>query len=152
MTKRTPVFRPKERYLVPAHGPTPPALEIAIAALKLLCEKHDSDALIVVPALKYAAGTALNDVIPEKQLDRMVKGEALKLSDKHKISMCSRATFKNHHNAKVVFAPFASQDTIEMIESSYGCTALVVVPWIPEDITTWSQIEGVVVLSTEAHG
>lgn len=127
----------KERFLVPSHGPDPTTVAIGVEALKVLCEKYNANGLVLVPALKHAVGTVLNQVWSEHHLKALASGKTLKLSEQHGVSMCSQATLKNHSSAPVVLALFASADMIEKAEKAWGCKALIVVPWIAADSEQW---------------
>lgn len=146
MKSKKVLFHPKERYLVPAFGPEAKALAVALAAVAVLCEKHKSDAVIVVPALKDVDTTVLTQVIPEAQLKQLASGNSLGIAGHYKLSMSSKATYRQQRQPKVVFAPFASKELIEMIEGSRDCAALVVVPWNSEDAKAWDTLEGVTIL------
>jgi hypothetical protein len=127
----------KERFLVPSSGPDVTTVSIGIEALNLLCEKYQSNGLVVVPALKHASSTILNNVWPEKQIKALSSGKRLKLPCGYSVAMCSPFTLKNHTSSKVILALFASKEMIEKAENACGCSALVVIPWIPEDAETW---------------
>lgn len=128
----------KERYLVPAYGPDVNALQIAMQALEIVGAKLNSEAAIVVPALKYAKDTILNKVIPEKQLKTLIKGGSLAIGDSAvPLSLVSKKTIHNT-SAGVMLGVFASKDMIEKIESSIYCKAIIVLPWAgDEDIKEW---------------
>ena len=79
----------KERFLVPSDGPNVTAVAIGVEALKVLCEKHKSDGLVLVPALKHAPDTVLNQVWHERQVKLLANGKALKFSASQNVSMCS---------------------------------------------------------------
>ncbi len=49
-----------ERFYVPAEGPDVEALNIALYSASILASERDSEIILVVPALKYASGTILN--------------------------------------------------------------------------------------------
>lgn len=137
----------KERFLVPAHGPDMNAIQVAVKALELLCERHNSNGLVCVPALKHAEGTVLNRVWSEKYIKSLASGNALKINEHFRVSMCSPFTLKNHHTAPVILALFASKDMIEKVEKVEACKALLVVPWIPEDSASWVKSYAPTVLS-----
>lgn len=84
----------KERFFVPAHGPDVNAVQVAVKALELLCEKHNSNGLVCVPALKHAEGTVLNRVWSEKHIKSLASGKILKINERHGVSMCSPFTLK----------------------------------------------------------
>ena len=142
----------KDRFLVPAHGPDATAVAVGVEALSLLCEKHSTSGLVLMPALKHASGTVLGKVWPEKNVEALSKGKTLKLSSGHSVSMCSPLTLKNHSSAQVILALFASKDMIEKAEGAWACKALVVVPWIPEDVEFWVKQNSPTVLSIPANG
>lgn len=142
----------KERFLVPTHGPDTAAVTIGIEALKILCEQYNSNGLVLVPALKHAPNTVLNQVWPERQVKLLASGETLKLNDSHSVSMCSPITLKNHSSSPLILALFASEEMIEKAEKAWGCKALVVVPWIPEDAEPWVKRYTPTVLSLPAKG
>lgn len=142
----------KERFLVPAHGPDVNAVQVAVKALELLCDKHNSNGLVCVPALKHAEGTVLNRVWSEKHIKSLASGKVLKINERHGVSMCSPFTLKNHHSAPIILALFASKDMVEKVEKSWGCKALVVVPWIPEDTESWVKSYAPTVLSLPENG
>lgn len=127
----------KERFLVPSHGPDISAVAIGVEALTVLCEKYNSNGLILVPALKHAPNTVLNRVWPERQVKLLASGNTLKFSDSHSVSICSPLTLKNHSSSPLILALFASEGMIEKAEKAWGCKALVIVPWIPEDAGPW---------------
>lgn len=142
----------KERFLVPAHGPDPTAVAIGVDALKVLCEKHKTNSIVLVPALKHAADTVLNQVLSERHVQELARGKTLKLSEQHGVSMCSQATLKNHTSAPVVLALFASAGMIERAEKAWGCKALIVVPWIAADSEQWVTSYAPMILSIPAKG
>jgi hypothetical protein len=78
----------KERFLVPAHGPEVNSVQVAIKALEILCEKHNFNGLICVPALKHAKNTVLNQVWPEKYIQNLASGKVLKIYENYSVSMC----------------------------------------------------------------
>ena len=127
----------KERFYVPAHGPDKNALQTAIQAFKILCEKYDSNGLICVPALKHAENTILNQIWAEKSLKDLVNGKSLKINERQLVSMCSQQTLKNHPSAQVILALLASNEMINKVERTHGCNALVILPWILEDAELW---------------
>lgn len=142
----------KERFFVPANGPDVNAVQIAVNALELLCEKHHSNGLVCVPALKHAEDTVLNRVWAEKHIKSLSSGKVLKINEHYGVSMCSPFTLKNHHSAPVILALFASKDMVEKVEKSWGCKALVVVPWIPGDTESWVKSYAPTVLSLPKNG
>lgn len=142
----------KERFLVPSHGPDPTAVAIGVEALKVLCEKHNADGLVLVPALKHAADTVLNQVWSERYVKALASGKTLKLSEQHGVSMCSQATLKKHSCSSVVLALFASADMIEKAEKAWTCRALIVVPWIASDSEKWATSYVPRILSLPAKG
>ncbi len=127
----------KERFIVPSYGPDVTTVEIGVEALNVLCEKYESDGLVLMPALRHATHTILNRVWSERQVKLLANGKSLKLPCGYGVSMCSPLTLKKHSSAQVILALFASKDTIEKAEKAWGCKALVVVPWIPEDAEAW---------------
>ena len=127
----------KERFLIPAHGPDEGAVAVAVEALNILCEKHSSDGLVLIPALKHAADTILSKVWPQDQVKALAKGESLRLPCGQRVSMCSPFTLKNHASSAVILALFASKETIEKAEAALMCKAVVVVPWNSEDSASW---------------
>jgi hypothetical protein len=129
----------RERFLIPAHGPDVVAVAAAIEAITVLCEKHDGDALICVPALKHAENTILKHVWSERQIKQLAQGKTLRIADKHKVDMCSPFTLKNHYGIPVILGLFASKDMIEKLEKLSWGVALVIVPWIPEDKEAWEK-------------
>ncbi|MBF4291581.1 hypothetical protein, partial [Vibrio anguillarum] len=66
-----------ERFYVPAEGPDVEALNIALYSASILASERDSEIILVVPALKYASGTILNQCITEAALKKLTKGEVL---------------------------------------------------------------------------
>lgn len=140
----------KERFLVTSHGPDPTAVAIGVEALKVLCEKHNASGLVLVPALKHAANTVLNQVWSERNVKALASGKTLKLSEQHGVSMCSQATLKNHSSAPVILTLFASADMIENAEKAWGCRALIVVPWIASDSEQWATSYAPKILSLPA--
>lgn len=142
----------KERFLVPSYGPDIAAVAIGVEALKVLCEKYNSNGLVLVPALKHAPDTVLNQIWPERLVKLLASGKTLKLSESHSVLMCSPLTLKNHSSSPLILALFASEDMIEKAEKAWGCKALVVVPWIPEDSEPWVKRYAPKVLSIPAKG
>jgi hypothetical protein len=142
----------KERFLVPAYGADVNAVQVAVKALELLCEKHNSNGLVCVPALKHAEGTVLNRVWSEKHIKSLASGKVLNINEHHGVSMCSPFTLKSHHSAPIILALFASKDMVEKVENSSGCKALVVLPWIPEDTESWAKSYAPTVLSLPVIG
>lgn len=142
----------KERFLVPAYGPDVNAVQIAVKALEFLCEKHNSNGLVCVPALKHAEGTALNRVWSEKHIKILASGKVLKITGHLGVSMCSPFTLKNNQSAPIILALFASKDMIDKVEKAWGCKALIVVPWILEDTESWVKSYAPTVLSLPENG
>lgn len=127
----------KTRILIPAYGINVKALEIGLAATQHICGAQKCNALLLVPALKEASSTALNQIFSSAQLKMLEKGNPLQFGSGQTLTMCSPFTIKKHHTDGVIFAVFASAKIIDKIESAQGTKGLVVVTWNNEDAKKW---------------
>lgn len=127
----------KTRILIPAYGINVKALEIGLAATQHICVAQKCNALLLVPALKEASSTALNQIFNAAQLKLLDKGGPLQFGSGQTLTMCSPLTMKNHRTDGVIFAVFASEKIIDKAEYAPGTKGLVVVTWNNEDAKKW---------------
>ncbi len=127
----------KTRILIPAYGVNVEALKVGLAATEQICNTQKCNALLMVPALKEASSTALNEIFTKEQLKMMEKGASLQFESGHTLTMCSPLTLKNQRTDGVIFAVFASEKIIDKAESAFGVKGIVVVTWNNNDANKW---------------
>ncbi len=144
---------PKTRILIPAYGVNVKALKIGLEATQHICDAQKCNALLLVPALKEASSTALNQIFGTAQLKVLEKGGPLQFSSGQTLTMCSPFTMKNHRTDGVIFAVFASAKVIEKAEAALETKGIVVVTWNNEDAKKWeASTSPSVVASAEIDG
>lgn len=130
----------RERFLVPAHGPDARAAALAFQAMEILCQKHDSDAVICVPVLRNVESTVLREVLTEKQLRMLAHGKVLSIANQYALRMCSTLNISRFPQCKIVLAVFALKALLDKLEAARWWKALVVVPWMPGDVELWREM------------
>jgi hypothetical protein len=106
-----------ERFFVPAHGPDREALAIAVTAAIALAEKHNCEITLLVPALKNASNTILTDILQEKSVKKLVKGETVKING-HTTKMKSTVNFQPYSEHGLIVALWATKKSVQKMEEA----------------------------------
>lgn len=123
-------------FAVKAHGPDKDKLSSALAAGVVLAQQHSCQMTLLVPALKAAEGTILSDVLGEKSVRRLVKGETLRLEG-CALVMCSMQTVNPFQEQGVVVALWGGKTMLEKLDKCSVAKAVVALSWLPEEIEPW---------------
>ncbi|HDZ9126302.1 hypothetical protein DD565_01955 [Vibrio cholerae] len=137
-----------ERFYIPAEGPDVEALNIALYSASILASERDSEIILVVPALKYASGTILNQCITEAALKKLTKGEVLQYQ-KVPIRMTSLKTLNPYRDNGVILALWAGDKMLSKIDESPDTIGVIALRWVGDDVEKWAKKHGARQLPTK---
>lgn len=126
-----------KRFYIPAEGPDVEALNIALFGASVLAEEYNSEIILVVPALKYAAGTILSQCLKEAALKKLVKGISLKYNNVP-IRMVSTQTFNPYRDNGVLVALWAGENMLKKIDQSPDAVGVIALRWVGSEIDSWA--------------
>ena len=112
----------------------------------------DSQGVIVVPSLGNVSDTILVDVLGKDLSAQLIKNREIALDGGRRIYLCSAATLKNFQRATSYLALWASESTIDAIESLLNWTTATVVTWIPKDAERWIDTHAIDVIYDDGKG
>ncbi|WP_147328190.1 MULTISPECIES: hypothetical protein [unclassified Duganella] len=93
--------------------------------------------------------TTLAQVLSEQQIDLLMAGASVATPSGQAIALCFHLSCKTHRNSAVILALWACEDTIAELESQPQCKAMVVVPWLPDDIKNWKSQQSPIVFGRD---
>ncbi|WP_038176234.1 hypothetical protein [Vibrio pacinii] len=137
-----------ERFYVPSEGPDVEALNIALYSASILANKFESELILVVPALKHATSTVLNQCIKETALKKLSKGEVLRYQDVP-IRMVSMKTLNPYRDNGVLLALWAGENMLSKIDESPNAKGVVALRWSGNDVESWAKKHGAKELPTK---
>ncbi|EGR2303325.1 hypothetical protein D0814_24540 [Vibrio parahaemolyticus] len=137
-----------ERFYVPSEGPDVEALNIALYSASILANKFESELILVVPALKHATSTVLNQCIKETALKKLSKGEVLRYQDAP-IRMVSMKTLNPYRDNGVLLALWAGEHMLSKIDESPSAKGVVALRWSGNDVESWAKKHGAKELPTK---
>ncbi|MGY5842148.1 hypothetical protein ACXHQK_21655 [Vibrio chemaguriensis] len=137
-----------ERFYVPSEGPDVEALNIALYSASILANKFESELILVVPALKHATSTVLNQCIKETALKKLSKGSVLRYQDAP-IRMVSMKTLNPYSDNGVLLALWAGEHMLSKIDESPNAKGVVALRWSGSDVESWAKKHGAQELPTK---
>ena len=127
-----------ERYLIPANGPETAPI---IKALQMATEHGQKLGVIVEVVLltpsKNLTGSSFEQVVGNKVVKELEKGNSIKLTDSVSIKMESERTINVYSTHPIVIALYANQKMLDKIDSLSGTLHAIIVPWTMIEVQDW---------------
>lgn len=125
-----------ERYLVPAHGPDKKKLGVALVASIEAAKKHNCEITVLVPTLRNAENTILEDVLGEKFVKNLVKGKRGQIEGVY-INLKSLRTINPHQENGIILSLWGGKKALSKTNKAHDVKSVIALPWIPEDVEQW---------------
>ena len=126
-----------EIFAIKAYGPDQEKLRTALAAGVVLAQQHASQITILVPALNAADGTILCDILGERFVRNLAKGQTLKLEG-CSVLMRSMQTVNPFQEQGVVVTLWGGPKMLDQLDRCSLAQAIVALSWLPEEIEGWA--------------
>lgn len=128
-----------KRYLIHANGPEVEPIETALSLLAELCESFESpkDAILLIPAKKQFRGTSLETVLGSRMTEALLKGEPVGLPNGGNLRLESQRTFQGSWTSDIILGVYVTKKMLDQIDSARNAVAVIVIPWIMDDVTEW---------------
>ncbi|WP_156831187.1 hypothetical protein [Arhodomonas aquaeolei] len=128
----------RDLFAVLAYGPDKAKLNTALGAAAVLAEDRSLNITLLVPALKHCENTVLADVLGEKFVKNMVKGQHCTFHDRP-VNIKSMQTVNPLSERGVVLALWGGDKMLKKVDACRLASAIVVLSWIESEVEPWVQ-------------
>lgn len=128
-----------QRYLVPADGPEVEPIKNALSLLAQLCQKLDSDAILLIPTKRNMRGTTVETALGIEVSKILSKGGQVTLPGGKKLRLETVRTFQALWSPDIIFGVLADKKMLDLIDSMKNASAVIVVPWIMSEVSEWKR-------------
>jgi len=128
-----------KRYLVPAQGPEIEPITTAFALLVKLCNDLQRHAILLVPTKRNVRRTTLETVLGTEVAKALAKGESVKLPGGWNLTLRTERTFQDSWTSDIIIGVYVTKRMLDQIDSAANAAAIVVVPWLMDDVTGWKR-------------
>jgi len=115
----------------------PSAEKRALAKAVQAAREHNCPVTVLVPAKKYAKTTPLKYLLSEQEVEALLKGQSVYLSDDVLGHLESNSTITTKPHPQVLLVIRGWSEAIQKIQKVSGVCSLVVVPPSGEEATKW---------------
>ena len=130
-----------KRYLVPANGPEVEPIKTAFAFLEKLYEniKSPKNAILLIPTKRNIQGTTLETALGTNIAKALIKGESVKLPSGVNLRLETQQTFRDQWTSDIIIGVYVTEKMLNQIDSAKNAVAVIVVPWIMDDVKEWTR-------------
>ena len=126
------------RYLIPSQGPDVEALKQCLAlAVKLSQEKGFKIITFLVPVKSNFGHSVVADLLGEKVMKALLKGQRVKAIDDIYFELESVKTFREYASYELIIGFYLSQRGIDVFDSARNAKVLIFLPWLEEESKNW---------------
>ena len=125
------------RYLVPADGPETEPIKTALALLAKLCGDFRTDAILLVPTKRNIEGKTLGRVLGSRVAGDLLKNKPVPLPGGWNMTLKTERTFQDQWTSSIIMAVYATKKMLDQIDTAKSAPAVIVVPWIMEQVNEW---------------
>jgi hypothetical protein len=126
------------RYLVPSQGPDVEALKQCLAlAVKLSQEEGFQIITFLVPVKSDFEHSVVADLLGQKVMKALLKGERVKAIDNINFELESVKTFREYASYEIIIGFYLSQKGIDVFDSVRNAKVLIFLPWLEEESKNW---------------
>lgn len=128
-----------DRYVFSADGPD--VESIARGFMKAIQLSGDLDEsrniLLLVSTKDNLRGTTLETVLGSPISKTLLKGKEARLPNGKYLRLATKRTFNDYWTEDIIFAVYASKELLDLIDGIKSTPAIVVIPWLMEDVEQW---------------
>lgn len=138
-----------KRYLVPANGPEVEPIRIALALLAKLCEDLGKSAILLIPAKQSIQGTTLETALGTNAVKSLLQGRSVKLPGGGNLRLKTQRTFQDGWTSDIIMGVYVTRKMLNQIDSADDAAAVIIVPWVMDDVKEWRRTWNPQVLGEE---
>lgn len=129
------------RYLVPANGPEVEPIEAALDLLNEICKnlKNPKDAILLIPSEHTIQGTTLETALGTSIAKALLKGQPVGLPCGGNLKLETQQTFREFSTTDIIIGVYVNKKMLNQIDSATNAAAVIIVPWIMDDIREWKR-------------
>jgi hypothetical protein len=125
------------RYLVPPQGPEVEPIKGALALLQRLCDDFRRDAILLLPTKRNIQSHTMETALGPHAAKALRKGKPVSLAGGWNVTLKTQRTFRDHWTSHVIIAVYPTKKMLDQIDTATSAPAVIVVPWIMEQVAEW---------------
>jgi len=128
-----------QRFVIPNNGPETESILHALAHYVEYCQHSTSvlDALLIVPTKQQLEGTVIDEVIGIGCAKQLLKGKPVDVQGGGSLLLKTERTFRGAWHGEVLIVIYPTKKMLNAVDACLTISAVVVVPWIMEEISEW---------------
>jgi hypothetical protein len=141
-----------KRYLIPANGPQSEPIKEALSLLVQLLRSEFSSVrrvTLLVPKLLHLESSTLGEAIGRNLARLLEQGKPISINAKVQLEPKTIRTLSRHGYPELVLALWVNRKMLDAIDSLLGLRAVIVVPWLEDEVENWRRTWNPVVRGKE---